>query len=451
MKATLRQRLRRGIGAQGYARAVNVLYQVATVPLLISAWGVELYGEWLILSAIPAYLAMSDVGFTTAAQNEMTMAIGRGDRGSALNSFQSAWLLVVALSLAVVAAVIAAMFAAPFDQWLNLKILPPETARWVLMLLSVQIVVGLQSRMMYSGFHCVGSYGLGQFLSANIRLLQLGLLAIIIIVQGGLVAAAAALATGEGLGAVVMRAFLWRVNPDISFGRRHAQLATIKRLAGPALAFAAFPMSNALNVQGMVLVVAALFGPAAVTVFSTLRTLTRFGLQLVGAIFGMIHAEISTAYGANDTGLLRQLHDRACQAALWLTFCVAFGLGVLGEWLLHIWTNGEVTMDRDLFTVLLALVIVTSLWQVSMMLAYATNRHQRGAIAYLLISLLAIPIAYGVAQMLGLVGVAVTLVVVESFLVGYVVHMSLDFLRETPLSFVRIVIRPPLFVFKLFR
>ncbi|MGD9984132.1 MAG: hypothetical protein AB7S51_08220 [Porticoccaceae bacterium] len=36
-----------------------------------------MYGEWLMLFAIPAYLPMTDLGFTQPAANDMT---ARGDR-----------------------------------------------------------------------------------------------------------------------------------------------------------------------------------------------------------------------------------------------------------------------------------------------------------------------------------------------------------------------------------
>ena len=44
MDRGLHKRVRSGLGAQAYARLVTVVVQVVTVPLLIGAWGVELYG-----------------------------------------------------------------------------------------------------------------------------------------------------------------------------------------------------------------------------------------------------------------------------------------------------------------------------------------------------------------------------------------------------------------------
>ncbi|MEE9250635.1 MAG: hypothetical protein V3U93_05850, partial [Alphaproteobacteria bacterium] len=376
MQGTLRDRLVKGLGAQGYGQAVNVLIQIATVPLLIYVWGVELYGEWLILSAMPVYLTMSDVGFGNAAQNEMTMAAGRGDRSAVVEALQSVWLLVAAVSVVVFVVVAGAASLLPVADWFDLTALGSRAVTVIILLLSLQVLVSLQTGLVYSGFHCKGRYGLGQFLMANIRLLEFALLVVAVVAGGGPTGAAAALLAGRVMGTVAMRTMLWRVNPEITFGWRHARRETIRRLAGPALGFMAFPFGNALNLQGMVILVGAVLGPPAVAVFATLRTLTRFGLQLVSAVNRTVQAEISAAYGKGDSDLQRRLHHLACQAALCATVATALALAVFGSWILALWTDGAVGMDRTLFYLLLAVLITHGMWHASLMLAFATNRHQ---------------------------------------------------------------------------
>ena len=81
---TIRGRIGRALGAGAFGQAVTVLVQLASIPLFLRYWGIERYGEWLILSAIPSYLALSDLGFGSAAANEMTMAAGAGNRDRVL-------------------------------------------------------------------------------------------------------------------------------------------------------------------------------------------------------------------------------------------------------------------------------------------------------------------------------------------------------------------------------
>ena len=36
-------------------------------------WGIELYGEWIVLNALTAYFAMSDIGLNTVTTNEFSI------------------------------------------------------------------------------------------------------------------------------------------------------------------------------------------------------------------------------------------------------------------------------------------------------------------------------------------------------------------------------------------
>lgn len=444
MQGTLRKRLIKGFAAQGYGQAVNVLIQLTTVPLLLYVWGVDLYGEWLILSAIPVYLTMSDVGFGNAAQNEMTMAAGRGDRSAVLEAFQSVWLLLATVSVVAFVTVVGAVSLLPVANWFNLAVLDSRAVTVIILLLSLQVLVSLHSNLVYSGFHCKGSYGLGQFFLASISLLEFALLVVAVVSGGGPTAAAAALLAGRIVGTVTMRTMLWRVNPEIAFGWRHARRETIRRLAGPALGFMAFPLGHALNLQGMVIIVGAVLGPPAVAVFATLRTLTRFGLQLVSAVNRTVQAEITTAYGRGDSDLQRRLHHLTCQAALCAIVATAVVLAFFGPWILALWTDGAVAMNRTLFYLLLAVVMAHGMWHASLMLAYATNRHQRIALAYVVVGMVVLPAAYLATNTAGLAGAAGVLLAGEIAVAAYVFRVSLGLLNEPPGDFLRALAIAPI-------
>ena len=61
------RRILHGLGANAYGQLVVIVIQLAGVPILLRAWGMQLYGEWLILAAIPTYLSMADLGFSQSA------------------------------------------------------------------------------------------------------------------------------------------------------------------------------------------------------------------------------------------------------------------------------------------------------------------------------------------------------------------------------------------------
>ena len=90
-RAGLRGRLLRGVGATAISPLVVAVIQLGSVPLLLHAWGAARYGDWLLLSAIPIYLSLSDLGFGDASGSDMAMRVAANDRAGALRTFQSSW------------------------------------------------------------------------------------------------------------------------------------------------------------------------------------------------------------------------------------------------------------------------------------------------------------------------------------------------------------------------
>src|SRR6266511_513556 len=95
MDRNLARRLARGLGAGFYGQIVVIVIQLVGVPILLHAWQVRLYGEWLILFALPAYLSLADLGFCQSAGNDMTARLARGDRSGAGRVFLSVLTLVL--------------------------------------------------------------------------------------------------------------------------------------------------------------------------------------------------------------------------------------------------------------------------------------------------------------------------------------------------------------------
>jgi hypothetical protein len=110
----------RGIGAAALGPIVTVAIQLGSVPLLLHAWGASKYGDWLLLSAIPSYLTFSGLGFGDSSGSDMTMRVAGGDWEGALATFQSSWVLLSAMSMAVLATAAIGVWWLPWQQILHL-------------------------------------------------------------------------------------------------------------------------------------------------------------------------------------------------------------------------------------------------------------------------------------------------------------------------------------------
>src|SRR5260370_42123281 len=79
MKLTLRRRIWQSLAATTFARAVQFGYVLVLVPVLLVSWGTEVYGEWMILTAIAGFGSLSNLGIVQASASEIMLAVGARD------------------------------------------------------------------------------------------------------------------------------------------------------------------------------------------------------------------------------------------------------------------------------------------------------------------------------------------------------------------------------------
>jgi O-antigen/teichoic acid export membrane protein len=308
------------------------------------------------------------------------------------------------------------------------------------------VLLNLQSGLLYCGFYCEGYYGLGTFIGTLVRLLEFALLVISLALGGAPVAAALALLMGRFLGVVGTIFMLNRTVSWVRYGVGYASWNTVKRLTKPAFASMAFPMGNALNFQGTQLVIGATLGPATISIFATLRTLSRVAVQGFHSISWVVEPELGRAFGLGDRNLFRRLFRRACQVTLWVA-----GLGSLILWLgrdqlVHVWTAGKIPMDDEVFALLLLVGVSNSCWFTAMKVANATNRHGKIAIVYTLAYSMNVLAVYPIVPIYGLSGVCAVLLITEIVLAAYVLPQSLRLAEDWWFPWARTVVQPPYFL-----
>ena len=428
------RRILHGMGANAYGQLVVIVIQLAGVPILLHAWGTQLYGEWLILAAIPTYLSMADLGFSQSAGNDMTARMARGDTAGALAVFQSLSVMVYGLALS--GLVLVALLAAwlPLGQWLHFAGLSAREVRWILWLLAAEVLLRLCDGVNHAGFRSHGDYARHVALGASTMLLQNVAAWVAALFGAGPVGAAFALVAVRAVEVPAAAAWLLRRHHDVRLGLAHASTHELRRLIKPATANLAVPLASALNVQGMVLVVGAALGPVAVVVFSTLRTLARLGLRIVQATNDAIQPELAHAWGRGSREHLQQLFVRGLRMTAAMALAAVVALHFAGAWIIALWTNHQVRFDPALFDWLLLSSICIVTWHGALSLLQAANRHLRAAAWCVLSSGLGLILAYLFVRVTGdLAWAGMALVIADLLMLGYVQHRALQMI-DLPLG-----------------
>jgi len=447
-RSRLVNRLRSGLGAQGVKQAVNVFVRLAEVPLLLSFWGTARYGEWLMVAAIPAYLAMADGGFTGAAQREMTIRKGGDDQKGALAVFQSTWVLLLILSVGMMGLAAVITNTTPLASWLHFTSISNSELSAIVLLLTGQVVLGFQCGLIYGGYSCEGEYGRGTFIVAAMYLLDFLGMGAAIVMGAGPVGAAAGLAVGRAMGLVVFLIDLPRVAPWLRFGWSHASSARVMSLVRPSMASMAFPLGRALNIQGMRLVVGLVLGPSAVAVFSSIRTLCRSALKPVLIVAELVEPEMALAFGSGRLADMRDMLKRSSQVTLWMAVPACAVLWFIGAPLLNIWTTGRIELDVQLYALLLLASVAHSIWFSALMVSYATNRHGRAAVVFLAANLGLLVATAVLVDHIGIAGAGLAIALFEVVMVAWILPEAFMLSGERFVGWASLVARPPLFLVK---
>ncbi len=443
MSSSIINRLVKGFSANAYNQVVIACTQLFGVPFLLHFWGTRLYGEWLILSAIPVYLSMADLGFSQTAGNDMTQRVARGDYKGALAVFQSIGLLIAICSSAGLAFVIALLSATPIACLLPMQMLSSRQVAWIIGLLAAEVLVSINEGTMHAGFRAGGGYAFHTALNASTLLIQNTALWLSAFAGGGAVAGAATFLVVRLLAFPFTVMLLVRRYPWIKLGVANARRAHARRLLRPAVANLAFPLARGLNIQGMRIVVGMVLGPIAVVTFTALRTLARVILQASMTISHACEPEFATAFGNGDNVLLRKLYVHTTQ----LTICLAFALAVVlfgtKNWILAFWTHGKVVMDARLFAWLMASTVVGTLGYGSLVVMKAANRHIRVAIYFMTAAGLAVALTYSMLSTTGRISDAgYVLMLMDTAVAAYVIPVACRLSGSNLRVFLRQLLEP---------
>lgn len=438
-----KRRLFVGFATTLVSKAASTVIQLIQVPVLMHYWGRPMFGVWGILTATPTYLSFSNGGFGSVAGNEMTMLMARGEQDAALGVFQSCWWLISLVIGATMAALSAVIYFLPVGRLLNLTLLSEHDVKWTLFWLGLSVLFGQLELLLQASYRCITRYSYGNFVKSCLSLAAFGTMVVPVMQGYGPRTTAMVFALANITGTLILCVMVKRDIPWISYGWSHASFAEIKRLTRPSLAFMGFPLGNALNIQGSQLAVNYALGNDMVAVWITARTVSRLALQVVEMVKNTVWPELSIAFGAGNMEVVRTLHRRAVQIALFVSLTVVVLVAAFGPTFLHKWTLGKVPSSPGLVGLLLIVVVFYAMWSTSSTLVAAINLHERLAMMYSFATGLTVVVTYFAARRYGLYGAAVSLLLSEMIMDVYVLPSSLKIAHDSWGGFLKAMLHYP--------
>ncbi|MDP3906648.1 hypothetical protein [Novosphingobium sp.] len=388
---------------------------------MASAWGLELYGHWLMLATIPVFLGSSDFGFGVAAGNRIIGEVATGSHPEALRTFQSALALIASASAVMMLAVVAALLLLPTGLLAATGGMSSDAAAEVLLVLSLYGLVAMQGSLFMAVIRAEGGYATTGVYDATLQLVEAA--AVIAVVSLGNRPIDAALTylmcRSAGFGGLIVLTKYRARWLRLGFGL--ASMDRIRVLLRPAIAAMMLPLGFAGFLQGTALAVGAAGGAAAVPIYTSLRTLSRIGLQAIMAVNLPIMPEFTAEFAkGNDRWITRVAGGMATFAAI---AGIAWGLALalLGPFALAIWTRGTIEPPQAMYWLTGAAIAMGAVWNPLSNFLLAVNRHESFTYAFAIATVAVIGATIPAVHLAGVTGAAAVALLLDLFMLIFVV------------------------------
>ncbi|HEX6842826.1 MAG TPA: oligosaccharide flippase family protein [Stellaceae bacterium] len=346
-----RERYRRAaatFAAQLASQGVALLVLLASVPLALGYLGRERFGLWMTAVAAAELLSFASLGLDKGLLNALADADGRDDRAAARRLVSTAFALVAAIVLALLALLALTYRALPWARLLNVA--ASEEAGPVMAVLIVAALLALPASLVDTVQSAYQEGFLNGLWKATGRVLSLVALAAAIALGASVVWVALAVAGAPLLAALG--------NAIVLFGRRRPWLAprltemrrdAARRLFGAGSLFFLTQLALTIAYYADNLIVAQLAGSGAVAAYAVTARLFDLPGMLLLLVGAAAWPPLAEAIARGDSAWAERGLRRLIIASLGLAALTALPLMLLGPTLLGWWVGGEVAPPDQLF------------------------------------------------------------------------------------------------------
>ncbi len=387
------RRLMQGLTSSVLSQVIGLAQALLLVPLYLRAWGATGYGSWLAAVAAVSYLALLDLGGQSYIGNRLAQAFARGDAEDFQRTLSSALSFFVALSLGAVPVLIA----------VSVTVGRSTPERLAAILLGGAHLIAVPGGVLGTCYRATGRLARGNMVGNAFRALGIAASAAALVANASPPVYAFILFAVAVAGTLTIVIDLARTSPalkDLEFSWAMAKAG--RRLLRGSLIFWVMSLSQALNFQGVTIILSLGLGASAVALFSTHRTAVGIIAYATSLLQPAVWSELSLLVSRPERDQTRSLTLVSIRAAMLLAGGLSLGLWIVAPSMYSIWTRHRFDLDPLLLGVLTAQAILMAGWSAASWPMLAANRHASiaawslaNALATLLGTVLAVALGWG--------------------------------------------------------
>jgi O-antigen/teichoic acid export membrane protein len=327
------------------------LLMLAAAPFLVHRLGLDLYGIWMLVSAIAGTFGIFNLGLGDATVKYVSAYRGRNDLSGAIRILRTT-LTITAVVGAVAAALI--FLAAPLLAERVFKVEPQyqQIALRAIQLGGLVLFLRAVDWVLVSVLRAFEEYGLAARNSVLVRVFSMVCAVALVAMGHGVVAIMAATAATVTLGIILQALSVRKTIPGVSFApsfgrnswaeiRSFGFYTWLQNVAGVAFS------------QADRLLIGALLGTAAVAYYSICMQLAQSVHSVLSAAFNLVFPHISARREAGDARGSQRVYRFAVAINVFAVVLICLPLMLFGKQILSLWMGSDFAEHSNLLLVVL--------------------------------------------------------------------------------------------------
>jgi O-antigen/teichoic acid export membrane protein len=422
--------------ANGFGLGVQLLNQIALVPVFLTYWGVDKYGDWIMLTAVSGFFAMTDLGLNSVSVNEFSIWYAKGEREYCKKILANNFIIILFIAFISILLSLLYVYFRDVSSDFGLSVTDRFTASFVFVILISFIFIGMLGGIVNGIYRALSKTHIAGLIDNTSRLLEAFILLGGIMLKLDIKLIVVLYLFPRIIFTIIKHIQIYKYFP-VNINFRLFDFPMVKKMIIPSISFMSFPIGNAIILQGFSIVVNKYLGATSLVVFNTTRTIVNFIRSNMGVINNSVWPEITNAFGRKDFNTIRKIHRYSITMSVLIAIGVFIFLILFGKPIYLLWTKHVVEYDNALMLLFLISMIISSIWYTSSVILAATNNHINYSKLYLATTVLAILLCIGIVRITHNVSyVPLSLLVIDIVMAIYIFRKSLVISNDTWMNFV---------------
>jgi O-antigen/teichoic acid export membrane protein len=389
----------------GYARTGSTaVINLVMTPVLVAGLGLEAYGIWVLVTSLAAYRDLLQFGFQTATPKYVAEFSALEDHGRLRGSIATSFWFLTGSGL--VALVLGLAMAIAFPYLFDVSPELRDSARVLVVVMTLDFALGLPGAAFAGTLMGLQRYDLVNTTLIVTGILQAAAMALVIVLDGGLVPLGI-VTVAISLAGQVWRYYLTRrLVPGLSVSPRSADRGLARPFVGLSIWYGIEDAAFIVVYRVDTIIVGLVLGAGAAGVYSVGQRLAFALGQLAQPMAYLFFPHSSELAARGDAAGLRESLRTGTRLILGAMAPLALAMAILAGPIIEIWVGSDFDDAAPVTVFLCATVMVWALTDTGAIMLLGSGRVRGATIAKVVEAIVNLSLSVLLAHLIGLEGVA---------------------------------------------